>query len=112
MQLTFEQAMNLVELLIIVIALILMHRSVPAAQLQGLFNALEKAAAQTPTTVDDTAVSVGKLFASLITGQMPGQSPVAGSTPAAVTQPSVTTAPPVPVPGTDTAPTQLGSAAG
>ena len=97
MQLTFEQVINLVELLIIVIALILMHRSIPSAQLQGLFDALEKAAKQTPTTVDDTAVSAGKLFAQLLTGQQ-AQPPApavdaAGSTKATVTSATVTQTP-------------------
>jgi len=73
----FDQALQLIELLIILIAMILIHRSVPSAQLQKLFDALERNARQTATPVDDQVVGFGKLLATLLTGQMGTPQPAA-----------------------------------
>jgi hypothetical protein len=82
MQISFEQAMQLLELLIIVIGMILLHRSVPSGALKKLLDTLEKTAAQTPTQVDDQAVGAARLLTTLLTGQLPGAAPTATPTPA------------------------------
>jgi hypothetical protein len=81
MQMSFDQAVQLIELLIIVIAMILIYRSVPTTQVQKLFDALERAAKQSATPLDDQAVSAGRLLATLLTGQV-SQTPMTTSTPA------------------------------
>jgi hypothetical protein len=114
---SFDQAMSIIEKLVILIALILLYRSVPAAQLESLFVALEKAAKQTPTTVDDAVIPFGRLLAQLLSGQIPGQPALAGDTPAPTAQPvpiavtGVVTASPASVPAApiDQVDTQLTS---
>lgn len=115
MNVTFDQAMDLIQMLIIIIALILIHRSVPASELEKLFKSLRDAAARTATPVDDAAVTVGHLFTQILTGQLAGQQPA----PAAPTTPQpvpvavtgVVTASPasVSVPPINAAPTELNS---
>lgn len=99
MPITFDQLMDLIQMLIIIIAMILLHRSIPSAQLARLFATLEKLAQNTDTPVDDAAVTVGKLFSQLLTGQatLPTATPAPVPAAAAVVVTSAPAATPAPV---------------
>lgn len=52
--------MDLIEKAAIIVALVLMYRSIPADRLEKMFDALMKAAEKTTTPYDDLAVRVAK----------------------------------------------------
>ena len=67
---TFSQVLDLIQMLVIFIGMVFIHRSIPAAQMESLIVRLEANARQTSTTVDDAAVGVARLLSMLITGQV------------------------------------------
>jgi hypothetical protein len=84
---TFNQVLDLIQMLIIIVAMIFLYRSVPAAEIAKLFDRLETNARKTVTPVDDTMVGLGRLVTTLLTGQMPGQPVSATDGPPAPPQP-------------------------
>jgi hypothetical protein len=109
---TFSQALDLIQMLIIVVGMFLLYRSVPAAQLEQLVTRLEATARTTQTPVDDTMVGFLRLLMTLVTGQQltpataDGQ-PVAQPQPTPVPMTVTGTLTASPAPSTPTADTVL-----
>lgn len=56
---------EIIELLLVVVALFLIHRSVPANKVSELIDKVDRAAEKTPTKLDDLLVEVAQILNDL-----------------------------------------------
>jgi len=58
----FEQILNLIQWLVVIIAMFLLHRSVPAQQVEQLLKQLQTTVKKTETPIDDLLLDVATLL--------------------------------------------------
>jgi len=66
----WNMVLNMVMLTIIIVGMILLHNSVPAAKVDKLLDQLDKSASSTPDKIDDMAVTIASVVWSLLKGQV------------------------------------------
>lgn len=62
---TFEQGLELIQMMVIIVALVLIHRSYPAGKIDQLLDRLAGPVEQSPSKLDDILLEVAELLHGL-----------------------------------------------